>query len=442
MKGIEYMAAGLMMLVAASCTKSEAVQEIDGGGNAITIEVTPSFETSETKTVLSQSPLIRWGADDAKNMALSCFRESSSSEGVYYSHCFSRSSSFTPAEDYLSAVFSFSADSPISENHPMRAIYPYSSGLTTRYSVVFDVAASQTQGSAGENTFASASVPMVSDIFNPAVENGTVSTSVSMHVLSSVIAFYVYDSKGDYRSEKVTGITLSSDSGNIAGETKITDITTNGEIPVLTGSVRTADVALTSPYSLSSADSKESSAPIYLSVVPSSVSGEITVKTDKALYFFTFTEQKTFNRAEVKDFYLNLSNEKVERVALSSLTKPVIGITHLSRTQSGSYNNAVLTIKKGNDAVVGFYALMKPKQNEALTRAEVLSGDVYHFGDADSDEFALQSNGTVLYKKRLYLYSPSQFSFAVVPFDKYGNLGNMVGDYGYGNSTRESDLDL
>ena len=32
MKGIEYMAAGLMMLVAASCTKSEAVQEIDRGG--------------------------------------------------------------------------------------------------------------------------------------------------------------------------------------------------------------------------------------------------------------------------------------------------------------------------------------------------------------------------------------------------------------------------
>lgn len=439
-----FIMAGLAILAAAACTKTEKVENINRGGQEIKLNVYVPDENStndlNTKTILSPNPLIRWGQDDAKKMALYCFQlNTDSSEGSYSWNAILQSSSMTAADDYSSASFLFSSDKVLDSSKQMRMIYPYAS-----WSYITDVSLAieekQTQSSAGEKSKAYEAVPMMSDFFSPSLENKTVEANVPMHILSSIIAFYVYDSSGEYSKEKVKDISLYSNSVNISGSTKLGNKIADDAIPELTGSSTMATVTLSNPFALTAATSKETSSPIYLSIVPSSFTGKIILTTDKALYLFTFNSPKTFNRAEVKDFSLNLSNANVERVALSSLKTPAVQYTYLARTKRGDYNDAVLTIEKSNDSVVGFYALMKPAgRTTSLTKEEVMNGDVYHFGDADNSLFELQSDGTVLYKKTMDLsgYGLDTFSFGVLPFDKYGRLGALIGNFGYGNSDKD-----
>ena len=117
----------------------------------------------------------------------------------------------TAADDYSSASFLFSSDKVLDSSKQMRMIYPYAS-----WSYITDVSLAieekQTQSSAGEKSKAYEAVPMMSDFFSPSLENKTVEANVPMHILSSIIAFYVYDSSGEYSKEKVKDISLYSNS--------------------------------------------------------------------------------------------------------------------------------------------------------------------------------------------------------------------------------------
>ena len=439
------MAAFIGMIAAAgvSCSSDEEapVPATDAGGlTEISLEVPPP---AGSRTTLNATDLIKWNAADRTKVGLWYSYSNMTSEGTYSSHVAMASSSIELSESNKSAKFGFSSSNAIDAIY--YAFYPYTSSFS-RYSLPLTVANEQTQAAAGETTFGSASVPMISDKLElnsqVTVDAQEARILTNMHVLSSIIAFYVYDSAGS--AEEVKSIDITSTNGKyLAGDTKIDATALTDQIPALTGTTSTVSVSLTNFFSLQGVTAKEQSAPIYLSVVPNEgVEGKIRVTTDLAVYIFPFSAPKTFPRAEMKDMLLNLSSSKAERIAFADMVTPLINLTMLERTASGSYNNTVLTIKKGNDAVAGFYALTTPKLSANLTRAEVLAGDIYHFGDADNDLFKLQADGSVKYYKRVNLYSPSQFSFGVIPFDEYGNYGELKGDSGYGNSTRTTTLNL
>ena len=434
--------AGVMAAVGVSCSSDDdtsAPAQDAKGLTQISLVVPPPTADEGSRTTLDPVDLIKWNTTDRTRLGLWY----SYIDSEYSFHGALASSSIELSQSSKSARFGFTSTKPI--NSIYYAFYPYDASFS-RYSLPLTVANEQTQSAAGETTFGSASVPMISDKLvlstDITVEDVDASILTKMHVLSSIIAFYVYDSAGS--TEVVKSIDITSTNGKyLAGETKIDATALKDEVPALVGTTAKASVTLTDFFSLNGVTDKAQSAPVYLSIVPNEgVEGKIKVTTDQAIYLFPFSTPKTFVRAQVKDMPLNLSSTKAERVAFADMPTPLINITKLERTASGSNNNTVLTIKKGNDAVAGFYALTAPKLNADLTRAEVLAGDVYYFGDADTDLFKLQPDGSVKYYKRVYLYNPSQFSFGVIPFDEYGNYGTLKGDYGYGNSTKTTDLDL
>lgn len=439
------------VLFAAACEKADDSSAIASASSELSVNV--AVAGSGTKTVLNAADLIKWDASDAKKMGI--WLVAPTAEYTYNTFIASASAEFS--EDYASATFKF-ADSSTNykEVTPKRLFYPYFSSPTpTRYNIVMTVPTEQKQTAAGENKFGSESVPMVSDFVvaeNAEVDGLNVTYGAKMHVLSSIIAFYVYDSAGAYAAEKVESITLASTSDAfVAGATNIAKVN-EGHFAdesepecTLVGDSKSAVVTLTEKFALDGVASKSASAPIYLSIVPGAFEGKITVRTDKAIYIFPFAAAKTFAKAEVCEFSLNLSNEKAQRTALADMPKPVVKITHLSRKASGSTNTAAITVKKGNDAAVGFYACIMPKANGSdITKSEILSkGELFMFdSDSNSDSFTVKSDGSVVYTQKVNLYSPSVFAFAAMAVDAYGNYGNLIGDNGYGNSTRETDLNL
>lgn len=438
-----------MALFAVACQKADEspVTESDAtAGLSVNVAL-----AAGTKTVLDPADLIKWNAADAKKMGI--WLIAPTSEYTYNTFAASASAEFS--EDFSSAVFKFADTSTnYKEVTPKRLYYPAVSGAT-RYGVTVTVPTGQKQTAAGENTFGSESVPMVSDFISAGdaeVDGLNVTYGAKMHVLSSVIAFYVYDSEGAYAAEKVESITLASTSDAfVAGETNIAKVNeghfTDESDPDcdLVGDAKSASVTLTEKFALAEATSKATSAPIYLSIVPGTFEGKVTVRTDKAIYVFPFAAAKTFAKAQVCEFSLNLSNGKAQRTALADMPKPVVKITHLSRKASGSYNTATITVKRGNDAAIGFYACIMPKANGSdITQSEILSkGELFLFdSDSNSDSFEVKSDGSVTYTQKVSLYSPSVFAFAAMAVDAYDNYGSLIGDNGYGNSTRETDLNL
>lgn len=440
-----------MALCAVACQKADGSSAIESGASAeLSVHVAVAGD-ADTKTVLNPTDLIKWAASDAKKMGI--WLVAPTAEYTYNTFATSASAEFS--DDFGSAVFKF-ADSSTNykEVTPKRLYYPAVSGAT-RYGITVTVPTTQKQTAAGENGFGSESVPMVSDFITAGdaeVDGLNVTYGAKMHVLSSIVAFYVYDSAGAYADEKVETITLASLSdASVAGETNIAKV---GEGHFadesdpdcdLVGDAKSASVALTEKFALAGADSKAASAPIYLSIVPGTFEGKATVRTDKAIYVFPFAAAKTFAKARVCEFSLNLSSGKVQRTALADMPKPVIKITHLSRKASGSYNTAAITVKKGNDAAIGFYACILPKANGVdITKAEILSkGELFLFdSDSNSDSFAVKADGSVTYTQKLSLYSPSTFAFAAMAVDAYDNYGALVGDNGYGNKTGETNLNL
>jgi len=367
------------------------------------------------------------------------------------------------SDDKRSATFSFTSKNEIVSLG--RVFYPYvyedySETERMGSSVTFTIPVEQKQNSAVVAGKAGVSngydiLPMISELLSGAAgatfEEKGATVKTKMHILSSIISFFVYDSTGQYAGETVEKITLQAENGgNVAGATEI-DLSQLGadEIPVLTGMQRTASVTLNSysKIALDGVTSKDTSKPVYLSVIPGDYSGKILVKTDVAMYVFPFSAAKHFGRAEVKDMLLNLSNANVQRTLLSEMETPDITITNLARSYVSNTQTATITVEKLNSATVGFYALFEGQGTvERLTATDVISkGDVYQFGQADNELFTLQADGTVNYKKVVEKGGGDTFAFAVVPFDQFGNTGDVKGDKGYNIKTTNptyTDLEL
>lgn len=406
--------AGLSVLATAACTKTEKVAETVQGGAILTIEASaPQVNQPETKVTLNPADLIKWSSSDKSYAGLFL-----PDNGIIQSDV----SATTISSDGSDASFQFSSKSIyFSASEAARVLYPCSSEASGASSFSFRIPEIQTLSSkAGSVT--TTNVPMISDAvsvkssvsgteYSPSYDSNVI--KAKMHILSSIIAFYVYDSKGIYSDEKVKSIELHSSSSKIS-EPEPISLNLDGSLPLLEGTSRTAGVQFSYSfyqYSLAGIISKELSSPIYMSIIPGQFAGDVTVKTDKATYVFPFENPKTFARAEVKDFSLNLSNEKAVRSVPTSIT-----VTNVGRTQVPDGCKVTLTVKLSDNAN-GFYAYVGASQK--TTASSMLSADKYIVGQEDDDKFSLNADGTVNYN----CVVSQKFTFSVLPFDANDVVG-------------------
>ncbi len=450
-------AAVALMAAAVSCSSEDDMTPpltSADGESAIRISLTAS--TEGTRTTFNATDLMKWNANDAAKVGLLARYEYETRDYPYGEwstsggHKVYQSTGVNLGNNPRTALFSFEAnntESDYSRNYKIaeieRAIYPFPGEYATSV-VTFTVSGEQTQSAAGETTYGAASVPMVGipSEHQASDDRKSISCLAPMHVLSSIIAFYVYDSSQNYADEAVQSIEFQSDGDNIAGDTKIFwSSVAEGELPELTGSGTTVKTSLETAFAMDGVAEKSQSSPIYMSVVPGSFTGKIMVETDKAIYSYTVSSPKTFDRANIKVMSLNLSSDKASRMDKSAYVAPEVRYIKLVRS---STTTTTVTIERVNEEAVGFYIHGKftNSTTERITKDEVLSGSVYRFGaeDNDSDLFTLQDDGTVVYKVPKVGYSSSAVTWGVVAFDKFGLTGDFTYEYGYGISSVKDDV--
>ena len=434
--------------VGASCSSDEeaSVPEPDGKGlTEISLVVPPPVADEGSRTTLNPTDKIKWNTNDKAKMGLS---RSATTEKILQSSAMEilkedgKTAKFTYVASSYPATAFYKAFYPITITTDNSSYPPKTEIIGSPSSLPLGIAIEQVQAEAGETTFGSASVPMISDLLSDSAANDVEVTDkqaviqTKMRILSWIVAFYIYDSNGAYSTESVQKVSLLSNTGYVAGITMIDS--TVADLPQLTGSSQLVNVTLSNPFALSGVTSKEQSAPIYLSIIPGGFAGKIVVETDQAYYTFQFDTPKNFTRAEVKDMLLNLSNVQAVRSAKSEVTTPAITVTSMNRKYVASNRTQVtLTIKKYNGTdPSGFYVYcVAQKTVSQLTSSEVVqNGDLYTFGDSDSESFELQLDGSVTYKKEVS-FTTGTFAFGVVPFDQYGNIGQVKGDNSWGHAT-------
>ncbi len=404
----------------------------------------PEF-SDDTRTVLNPTDLIKWYSSDKSYAGLY-----SPGKGIVKSTYTS-----TVSDDGFNAVFKFTSSKITSfSSDAARILYPCTAEANGASSFKFSIPAEQSLTSkAGSlsRSGSSACVPMISDAFSvtsslqdqtsyPYGVEGVAEAGGSMHILSSLVACYIYDSEGTYAAEKVKAVELQSSSTAI-GVPQAVELTADNELPVLEGTSQTVKAAFSyssNYFALNGINSKEQSAPIYLSIIPSEFSGKIVVNTDKGAHIFQFDTPKTFNRAEVKNMYLNLSNAKVQHISI-----PTVDITNVNRAARDDGNSGckvTLTIKTDANCT-GLYAYVGGTQYSKV--ADVIkNGEKYVFGDADSEAFQSLGDGIYKYVKSVPSY-PTKFYFAVLPIGGGDILG--IGKYlsytgGYSLKTDGNDV--
>ena len=185
----------------------------------------------------------------------------------------------------------FLADvNPWKESDILYAYYPYSAvnNEVPVSSVTLEIPAAQTQTSGFNGQYN----PMVArPVSLPAVP-GTIEEPLKWKHLGAVVELQV---KGT--GEKVKSVTFSAE--GCAGSFNY-DIAETYSIRGYAGTENAVTVTPSTP-----ADLTAEGISIFITVIPGTYSGSLTVETDKALYYGTLTE-RTFERASVSRFKMNL----------------------------------------------------------------------------------------------------------------------------------------
>ena len=400
----------------------------------------PEFSDA-TRVILNPTDLIKWYSSDKSYAGLY-----SPDKGIVKSTYNS-----TISADGFNAVFYFESSNITSfSSDAARIVYPCTAESKEASSFTFAIPAVQSlSAKAGSISRAGSSscVPMISDAFAvkstltettyPVGYKASASASSAMHLLSSIVAFYVYDSEGTYATEKVKSIEIQSSSVAI-GAPKAVALTADNELPVLEGSSQSVKASFSSSsyyFALNGVTAKEQSAPIYVSIIPAEFAGKIVVTTDKGNHIFPFETPKRFNRAEVKDFYLNLSNPKAQYSPIAKLD--ITNVSRLPREDGYSGCKVVLTVKTDENCA-GFCAYIGT--NKLSTVNDVVRwGKICMFDDEVGEGFTSLGNGVYQYTSSV----SASFYFAALPISKDGMYG--IGKYlsytgGYNSTKTNGDV--
>ena len=176
------------------------------------------------------------------------------------------------------------------ENDMLYAYYPYSADNNDASvsSVTLEIPAAQTQTSGFNGQYN----PMVARPVSLPAESGKIEEPLKWKHLGAVVELKV---KGT--GEKVKSVTFSAE--GCAGSF-IYNIAETYSIRGYAGTENAVTVTPSTPAALTA-----EGVSMFITVIPGTYSGSLTVETDKALYYSTLTERK-FERASVSRFSMNI----------------------------------------------------------------------------------------------------------------------------------------
>lgn len=270
------------------------------------IETTKSsFDTDETGLFL------KWDNDDQ----LTTITKSTVSGNSGYSYS-QNSKVIVPDNGTDPIKFTISSYKPLNKDDMVYCASPYIANPGSNpEEVTMSISSGQKQN---ESTFDGKYLPMVAVPFpiSAAISspNGTHSESdaVSFYALGSVIEFDVFSPNGTYAGEQIQSITFTtSEAKDYIGGSFSFNMTGVSETDASTLSIsgynETAiTVSLDAALTVAAEDiDKDNAEVVYMVVAPGTHSGVVKVLTNEATYTYT-VPSRTFNRASVRRFGLNL----------------------------------------------------------------------------------------------------------------------------------------
>ena len=294
----------LLPLLLCACTVNELPEQAAGD---VILQIIP--EAERTRTTLDADKTMVW--EDATDLIGVCIP--------------SRSSGNVLAESSRVGgrmVFSASVPEPRSGNK-LYAYYPYSEsikGTTSRFTLTIPEV--QTQAAAGQ--YNGSCNPMVAEPYVFGDDLATDALRLSFRLCGGILAFDISDSSGAYSGESVTGISFVSPKGTVAGTFIADSENFSSDAFSMTASKGSVSVTLDEAAALGSGA-------VYLSVLPGTYTGSLTVSTTN--YDFVFPDRTiTCGRATMKQFLVDLSK------AGSLAYKGSVTLTPFSELNAGDQN--------------------------------------------------------------------------------------------------------
>ena len=297
-----------LALFSVACNKNEVeIQNPVEPEYSYTFVIGNNSKAADTKSTFDSDEnglFLKWDATDK----LTTWSVSSiGSNGTSYSN----NSEINEGENPV--TFTIKSYKAIAENDKIYATYPQLSSPGQDLSSVtlsIPVAQQYTDGA-----YDASSMPLVAAPFgiSAAIDNSETASStesaVSFYNLGSVIELSVYSPNGTYADEKIQSVAIEA-TDNLAGTFTFnmagvdSDDASTLEISGLSANKVSTSIEDVTVGTIA----KASALKYYLVVAPGTYSGEITVTTDKAIYYYDFNG-KTFERAAVKKFIVNLEKE-------------------------------------------------------------------------------------------------------------------------------------
>jgi len=278
-----------------SCSKSENASTALEGEHVYVFNVNRESLSAddETKAVFStDSPMtVKFESGDKAGVIV--VDENSSATGNYGT---------INADDQTTQIY---VSSSIASGSTVYFYYPYASKQTAYAACPLNIPTYQTSDS---EDFDADAMPLVAKPVSIDEElTASEYKDVSYYNLGSVVKFMIYDGNSAYAEESVKSISFTA-SGNIAGDFTYDLSSVDGEtFSDITASEATVESAFNELVSLDGKTSKTSPVTIYMVVAPGKYTGTFKVTTDKAVYEWELTTEKTFQRSKKKNAYLNLA---------------------------------------------------------------------------------------------------------------------------------------
>lgn len=272
-------AAYLLPLMLCACTGNGLPEQVPGD---VDLRIIP--DTEATRTTLSDAYSMVW--EDVTDRIGVCIP--------------ARSSGNVLAESSRvdgKMVFSATVPAPRTGNK-LFAYYPYSEsikGTTARFTL--SIPEEQTQASAGR--YNGSCNPMVAEPYVFGDNLTTDALRLAFRLCGGILSFDISDSSGSYAGEAITGIKFVSPKGTVAGTFIADSENFSADAFSMTASKGSVSVTLGEA-------ALPGSGSIYLTVLPGTYTGTLTVSTTN--YDFVFPDRAiTCGRATLKQYLVDLS---------------------------------------------------------------------------------------------------------------------------------------
>ena len=211
----------------------------------------------------------------------------------------------------------FTSGTPLDAGTPIYAYYPYQTGNTNASATKIVFPAAQTGGSVS-------AMPMAGVPFEVSSGDNGTDGVIRFLNLGAVIDFRVYS--GTYADEQVQSITFEATSGDhpVSGEATIdlTGVTPGNEetLGVTWPSTATGPSSVTLSQSATVAATKDAAAEghLYMVVAPGTYSGTISITTNAATYYFSFSN-RTLTRSTLSRYNMKLDGTSATRAPIYSI---------------------------------------------------------------------------------------------------------------------------